>query len=279
MLIYNIVAPVAIFVFAFIMYNCVGHRLITSFYIWLLLFLLFIGSLFARRIIRYIIFAVIILYGRNIQFFLDFTYSLYKGYKIPGKTDNHVTRILVTDLFHRYFRIIHNFHKIPKKPTIFLSNYVKDRVENLACVMLPVDICPMIAKWLSFLQNFITPVIIRGESKQYDIIKEKIKEMHDKGYYVFVYIEKWCSGITDERLGSIRNGIFNIAKDLDVTVTPIAFDRVLYSKYAILKKQNYQICVGDTFKIDDVQYCKYKTRRFLGDRIKYFSKTKFNECY
>ena len=279
MFIYNIVVPAAIFVFAFIMYKCVGHRLIASFYIWLLLFLLFIGSLFARKSIRYIIFAILLLYRRNIQFFFDFACTLYKVHKIPNKTDNHITRVLVSDLFHRNFRIIHNFHKIPKKQTIFLSNYVKDRVENLACMLLPVDICPMVAKWLSFLQNFITPVIIRGELKQYDIMKEKIKEMHGKGYYVFVYIEKWCSSITDERLGSIRNGIFNIAKELDITVTPIAFDRVLYNKYAILEKQNYQICVGDTFKIDDLNDCKYKTRRFLGNRIKYFTQTKFNDCY
>jgi hypothetical protein len=267
---------------ALIMFKCVGHRLVTSFYIWLVLITLSISSIFTRPLISYVIFAILLIYKRNIQFFFDFTQTIYKGYKygkLRNIQNNYITRILVTDFFNRYFRLINNFSNIPKKPTIFLSNYVKDRVENLACMMLPVDICPMLASWLKYLQNFITPIIIRGKSGQYDIMKDKIKEMHDKGFYIFVYIEQQFSSINDDQVGKLRNGVFNIAKELDIDVTPIAFDRVLYSKNYILKKQNYQICVGDTFKVDDIKESKYKTRRFLRDRIRYFNKTKFNNCY
>ena len=278
----NILLPLCIFIIAIIMFRCVGHRLVTSFYVWLGLFTISVSSIFTRPLIRYILFVILLLYRRNIQFFFDFTNTIYKGYKYgksPDRKNNYVTRILVTDFFNRYFRLIHNFDKIPKKPTIFLSNYVNDRVENLSCMMLPVDICPMLATWLKYLQKFITPIIIRGKSGQYDLMKEKIKEMCDKGFYIFVYIEKQFSNINDETLGTLRNGVFSIAKELDIDVTPIAFDRILYSKTYMLKKQNYQICVGDTFKVSSVNESKYKTRRFLGDRIRYFKRTKFNDCY
>jgi hypothetical protein len=268
-------------IIALIMYKCVGYKLIASFYIWVVLISLFISSFFVRPIIKYIIFAILVIYGHNIQFFFDFSSCIYKSFRYRKKNleNNYVTRILVTDLFNKFFRVSHNFEKIPKKSTIFISNYVKDRIENLACIMLPVNICPVMSTALTFLTKFITPVIIKGNSNQYDKMKEKINEMLSKGIYVFIYIEKIHSSITDNDFGVIRNGVFNIAKDLDTTITPIAFDRILYNKYAILVKQNYQICVGDTFKVDNVNDVKYKTRRFFRDKIKYFSKTKFEECY
>lgn len=278
----NILIPLCILIIAIIMFKCVGHRLVTSFYVWLSLFVIIIYSVFTRSFIRYVLYAILYLYRSNIQFFFDFTYTIYKSYqygKLPDRNNNHITRILVTDFFNRYFRVKHNFDKIPKKPTIFLSNYVKDRVENLACMMLPVDICPMLAEWLKYLRNFITPIIIRGKVGQYDIMKEKIKEMHNKGFYIFVYIEKQFSNINDDNIGTLRNGVFSIAKELEIDVTPIAFDRILYNNTFMLEKQNYQICVGDTFRVDNVAESKYKTRRFLTDKIRYFNRTKFDDCY
>ena len=268
-------------IIALIMYKCGGYKLIASLYIWAVLISLFISSFFVRPIIKYIIFTILLIYGRNIQFFFDCSSSLYKcfRYRKNNLENNYVTRVLVTDLFNKYFRFSHNFEKIPKKPTIFVANYVKDRTENMACIMLPVDICPLTSTALTFLTKFITHIIIKGASNQYDKMKEKINEMLSNGFYVFIYIEKICSSITDNDFGFIRNGLFNIAKDLDVSITPVAFDRILYNKYGILEKQNYQICVGDTFKVDTVNDVKYKTRRFFRDKIKYFSKTKFEECY
>jgi hypothetical protein len=273
----SIIIPLCIFITAFVIYKCC-RPLIGSFYIWLCIATLSVISIFVRPIIRYFILSFLILYIRNILLFFDFTYAISTCYAISSRKDNNIARNLVTDLFNRNFRLITNFEKIPKKPTIFVVNYVRDRVENLACVILPVNICPIIAKWLKSLGKLITPIIIRGDEKQYDNMKTQIKDIHDKGFYIFVYIEKCCSYINDESLGTIRNGIFNIAKDLDIEVTPIAFDKILYT-YGMLKKQNYQICVGDTFKVENVNYSKYKTRRFLGDKIKYFKKTKFDNCY
>ena len=269
-------------IIALIMFTCIGVKLIVSLYIWAALIFLFISSFFVRPIIKYIIFTILLIYGRNIQFLVDCSSSLFKTFRYRRKNieNNYVARILFTDLFNKYFRVSHNFEKIPKKPTIFVANYVKDRTENFACIMLPVDICPLTGNRLSYLTKFITHIIIKeGTSNQYDKTKEKINEMLSKGIYVFIYIEKMFSSITDNDFGVIRNGVFNIAKDLDVTITPVAFDRILYNKYGILEKQNYQICVGDTFKVDTVNDVKYKTRRFFRDKIKYFSKTKFEECY
>ena len=271
---YSIIIPLCIFIIAFIVYKC-SFVLIGSFYIWLILIIIFTSSLFTRPVIKYIIFAFLLLYNRNISLFFDFIHTIYTCYKIPDRVDNTIARNLVIDLFNRNFRLIHNFEKLPKTPTILLANYVKDRVENLACIMLPVDICPMVAEPLKGLGNLITPIIVRGESKQYDEMKKQIKDAHDNGFYVFVYIEKCCSYITKDHLGPIRNGIFNIAKDLGITVTPIAFDSILYN-HGMLKKQNYQICVGDTFKVQNINDSKYKTRRFLRDKIKYFNSTKLN---
>lgn len=271
------IIPFSIFLIAFIIYKC-SFVLIGSFYIWFFLVILFSISMFSKPVIRYIIFVFLILYRRNILLFFDFIYSLYMCYTVPNRVDNTTGRHLVLDLFNRNFRVINNFEKLPKTPTIIVANYVKDRVENLACIMLPVDICPMMSRMLKGLGTLITPIIVRKDSNSYDEMKKQIQEMNEKGFYVFVYIEKCCSYITKNHLGPIRNGIFNIAKELDIPVTPVAFDRIVYN-HGVLKKQNYQICVGETFKVDNVNDSKYTTRRFLGNKIKYFNKTKFDNCY
>ena len=72
-------------IIALIMFTCIGVKLIVSLYIWAALIFLFISSFFVRPIIKYIIFTILLIYGRNIQFLVDCSSSLFKTFRYRRK--------------------------------------------------------------------------------------------------------------------------------------------------------------------------------------------------
>jgi len=268
---------VCIFFLLFFIYKLTERNLITTVYIWSVIIFLCICSIFVKWI-RYPVIFLILIYRTNTQFLFGFfnIVSQLKMYKI----DNIIARNLIICWFDKNFKVIHNFENIPSHPTIFLYNYVNDRIENVTCIMIPTHICPVIGlACLNFYKKVINPCIIIKKGGHYDVLREEIRKVYDKGISTFVYVEKVRLGIDWKKIGKIHTGVFKIAKELNITITPIVFDRIFYDKFYILKYQNYQIRVGDTFHVDDVQNSIYKTRRFFQDNIDKFKKTKFFNIY
>ena len=73
---------------------------------------------------------------------------------------------------------------------------------------------------------------------------------------------------------SIRSGLFNISKELNIPITLVAIDYVDIN-YGIMFKQNFNIVIGDTFNVENVSESMYKAKKFYKENITNFMKNKY----
>ena len=275
-----ITIPLCIFIISYIIYKITGYQLIATFYTWCVFLILIIMSIFIPRF-KYIIYIILVIYYNNIKLLVDVSTSVYKIlYKYNKQKDNNIVRNISIDIFNNNFRFIHNFDKIPKIPTIFVVNYVNDRVENIALCTFPINTCSIFAGWLSPLNNILTPIIFRKDKgNDYDNIKNKVLNMHNKGFHIFSYIERPCSSINYKGIGKIRSGMFSIAKELGISVTPVIIDRIQYSNFGLLRKQNFQIYVGDSINVLDIKKSMRDTKNLFKNKMHEFINQKYDNMF
>lgn len=196
-------------------------------------------------------------------------------YPVEKRHDDNKIREIVTKIWKNHFVYSDNFYKLPSHPTIYIANYVNDRVENCACIMIPDRICIVMGS--GFIDNFKLNKIVkhvhgtRKHSGEYEETKIALAEKLKEGISIFSYSSR---PFISDRIGKIRSGMFRIAKELNVTVTPIYFDHIEHS-YGIIPVQRYSIVVGDTFFVDDIDSCVYRAKKFFKKTRKELKKNKF----
>ena len=122
-------------------------------------------------------------------------------------------------MFSSVFRLEHNFEDLPDKPTIFVCNYVKDRLENFACIMIPRNFAIMaggvLAKYKMFglIKHLITKEKVNGS---FSDIEKQIKEKTQKGLSIFSYITSDYVDKKTQYIPRIRKGVFHIAANLNL---------------------------------------------------------------
>lgn len=202
----------------------------------------------------------------------------YNGYYI-SKKDNTEIREDVTRLFKSVFKFKENFYHLPSSPSIIVCHYVYDRFENMASIMIPKNLSIIASRNvinISKLNYIVNNMIPREDYKNsYENIKLDIKKQIEQGNYIFAYITKATHKYT--YIGNMRTGLFSIAKELGVPITPIAIDYIDYS-YGIIHYQNFHMHVGDTSYVEDVRTSMYNTRIFFKNRLKYFQRNKYIMC-
>ena len=202
----------------------------------------------------------------------------YNGYYISQKDDT-VIREDVTDLFKSAFRFRNNFGKLPDKPSIIVCNYCWDRLENLASIIIPRDLAILGGNKfmkMSKLNYLVKYFIITNENgNSYERMKLEIKNHIDNGRYVFVYVSKSASKTC--YISKLRSGMFRIAKELNIPITPLVVD-CIDSYYGVITYQNLYMHVGETFYVDDVDSDMYRTRKFFMERVEYFKRNKYIMC-
>lgn len=227
---------------------------------------------------------IIVFYHRNIVtsvHLLKIIFKLVFIHPSSKRQNNDIPREIVTHGFEQYFHFKTNFECIPKTPTIFVANYVSDRFENIACITIPNisiilgNVCVDKVKIHKIIKNVI---VKKHSTNQYDSIKTQIDEHYKNGSSLFAYIEE-PSTVIGDGVGRLRSGMFSIAKELNITVTPVVFDHIEYNKLGMIYDQNYRIKIGETFHVHDVKQCKYITRKFYRDTLKEFKKKKFENIY
>lgn len=222
---------------------------------------------------------VIIVYRINISILGDLLGVAYNGYKgkyIENDTrkDDHVLRTDVTRILSSHFRFTHNFDRLPAYPTIIVANYIYDRIENIACITIPKDLCIVMGQSfvkIAKLDRIIKNFIFRYETVktgQYDSIKEQARQKLNEGFSIFAYVSK-CTQYRNGYVGKVRSGMFRIAKELNVPVTPITIDFIKHNN-GIIENQRFRIKVGETFKVDDIGQAVYYTRNFFRKTLKSF---------
>lgn len=172
------------------------------------------------------------------------------------------------------FRFVHNYHKLPSKPTIFVLNYCIDRTEHSLCLTIPREIT-VIAKSI-FGKVLGHNIAVPKGKGNYDLVKEKVKENLSKGRDIIAYIN---APSYYRYIGSMSSGMFSIAREIGATITPIAFDTIKLSRFLTIPKQNLCVKVGETFNPESIGMAKIRCRKFFKESLKEFDKNKYNFQY
>jgi hypothetical protein len=226
---------------------------------------------------------IIIIYRKSIIFFYDIynTIYIYKYIKpISTRSTNTVIIQSVQSIFKKHFKLIHNFDKLPMHPTIYICNYVRDRYENIACMLIPRECAIVMIKpimKITGFDNLLQNIITRNHNGGGDLnnIKNQVDTHIKKGTSVFVY-----GSIPSHNgmIGRVRKGMFVIAKQLGITITQVAIDYISHN-VGIIPYQRFEIKIGETFHVQDPGTGSIKTRRFYKKSLREFTRKKFLTGY
>lgn len=221
-----------------------------------------------------IIITVLVIYHRNLMFlFKTIDILITQYHHLPPVKHRYTDVVLrndVTRLFSSMFTFEHNFENLPKTPTILVCNYVKDRLENFACIMIPKNFAIMaggvLAKYKMFglIKHLITKEKVNGS---FSDIERQIKEKTQKGLSIFSYITSDYIDKKEKYIPRIRKGVFHIASNLNLPITPVYIDSI-DTYCGIILKKTFKITIGETMKVANVPQAIYKTRLFYRDQIK-----------
>ena len=200
------------------------------------------------------------------------------GFVTPLSTriDDSELRTSVQQIFTEHFMLKTNFDQFPERPSIIVANYCKDRMENMACVLLPGKIAIMMRRGLTILglHKLVKWPLFTEESGNYEKTKNLVMGHALQGHHVFGYITTKTL-MRPDLFVKIRSGMFSIAKDLGIPVTPVAFDYIDMGPLGQIPPQNYEIRVGKTEHVTNVQLSMRKTMHFFRDTMTEFIKNKY----
>jgi len=195
---------------------------------------------------------------------------------LKTRTDDSKLRSIVEYSFDKVLILKKDFSKLPDKPTIFVCNYCNDRVENLACILIPKDIAIMMRDGLkktAKLDKLVQWPIFTKEKNNYEHTKSEIVKHIKEGRSILSYITKYPR-LRPNYIQSIRSGLFNISKELNIPITLVAIDYADINN-GIMYKQNFNIVIGDTFNVENVSESIYKTKKFYKKTMTNFMKNKY----
>lgn len=228
---------------------------------------------------KIVISVIILLYLRSLIFLMSIfktVFSIVRNYPVALRKDDEPVRKAVMNIMNTTFKFSHNYEKIPEHPTIFVANYVDDRTENIMCITIPSRLCIVMGD--GFIHNIKLHKIVKHVygtkpgNGQYEEVREALRKKVELGVSPFAYCSRPKRG---RILGEVRSGMFRIAKDLGITVTPIYFDHIRHYG-GIIPYQNYKIVVGDTFYVEDIDESVIRVRNFFQRTQKVLEKDKFN---
>lgn len=226
-----------------------------------------------------IIIIVVTIYRNNIILTTRIVSSVVKTiYNNPPSTrsDDAILRNIVEDSFGSTFKLHKEFDKFPSQPSILVCNYCKDRMENSACILFPADLAIMMRDGLKktvHLHKIVKWPIYTKAKGNYEDTKKQVKEHMKQGRHVFTYITKHPK-LRPDYIPVIRSGMFSIAKELGVPVTPVCIDYIDTNMGAITY-QNFRIRVGDTFMVDDINDSATRTKTFFKETMSEFIRRKY----
>ena len=226
-----------------------------------------------------IIVTILIIFKNNLSVNGKSVISIINAaYIKPLKTriDDSKLRNIVEYSFDNVLILKKDFSKLPDKPTIFVCNYCNDRIENLACILIPKDIAIMMRDGLkktTKLDKLVQWPIFTKEKNNYEHTKNEIIKHTKEGRSVLSYITKY-QRLRPNYIQSVRSGLFNISKELNIPITLVAIDYADIIN-GIMYKQNFNIVIGDTFFVENVKDSIYTAKQFYKNTLTSFMKKKY----
>jgi len=242
----------------------------------------------------------VLVYFLIIYFLKIFKQKIYRNiiFNLPKILFNKKEyKNLTLNTFYKNQLILkHNFDNIPKFNTIFVANYPITKIEYMISNIIPVDICLVASSKISFLLNFFynkENFILANVSNKnsYNNVEKKIKNKI-KTKSIFSYVENIDGKKASKsskyigRIGSgknqicqFRTGMFNIAKNNNLPITPIFIDYIVVNENGYIPKQNLEIKIGPTqIMTDNINIQTYieNIRKFYKNSKKICKINKFN---
>ena len=240
--------------------------------LWIIIILILIKKFLKQKRVKMVLFLIVIVIFFRVQilyFMLTFTALL------SGNIECHPcnTRFLYRNLLYPKFL----GNELPKTPTIILANYPSTYIEYLINDLLSDKICILLYNG-SVLQSRIVNyfytkdrILFVGKGNQFNETQKKIKDKISEGYSVLVYPEKkYFFRPTKYDITTLHSGAFNIAKNIDCTITPIVFDHVDHNMGFILNN-NFKIYIDRTRKIDNVDLEIDNVTKLFKRKLQFFS--------
>lgn len=175
-------------------------------------------------------------------------------------------------IFHKCLRLQLDYSLLPKHPTIFVSNYPSNYIEYTANTLLAQKMCLLLwgdaikSVQLIYGKDNLIGVNKGSFDKTQEIIMRKMKE----GYSIFAYIEKdYTLRKSIYTIDSLRTGMFTIAKNLGVTITPVVFDHFEHS-FGIVNDNVYKIFVDKTRIVTDVEEEVLQVSNLFKRKLRHF---------
>lgn len=223
---------------------------------------------------------ILSIYQKNLTIFGTLFVKIYNIIyinTIEKRKDNTELVEIVKQIYIPNFNLITDFSKLPDTPSIIVCNYCHDRIENLACILIPRHIVIMMRDQVRNTTKLDKIVKWRIETKDkdsYEDTKKQILEHTRQGRSIFTYITKHPKHKINY-ISKIRTGVFHIAKELDIPITPIVID-FIDTKFGSIPYQNFRIITGETFKVTNVKKQVYVTKVFFRNTLSFCIKNKKN---
>lgn len=151
--------------------------------------------------------------------------------------------------------------KIPEKPTIYVANYCSDRFENLACVLLPTTLTVVMNQNVNFHSKWVDTIETIDYQKNFQNVKRQVKNAIQKNS-IFAYVSLQSFGI-----GKIRTGMFRIAHELDLEVTPVFISKIKLNYFGMKTNSDFFIKIGKSFRVENISEAVFDTRKFFLDAV------------
>lgn len=176
-------------------------------------------------------------------------------------------------------RIVTNFTKLPNHPTMILANYCKDRCENPMCIILPRNLSIIMQegfKRVNMSGIIHHPIYVKGHGQgNFEYIKKEVRKTVKHGNDVFAYIN---NPSYFGYIGKIRSGMFRIAIELGISITPVCFD-FIDTKLGVIPNQNYCVKIGETIYDKNLTEAIHRVRKFYINTLAEFKTNKYNPYF
>ena len=179
-----------------------------------------------------------------------------------------ITDKIITNTYNNLFHFCHNFRELPQINTIFVANHPHNPLDYAAFKMIPKKVA-IVAGGLHFLVRWTCDkndyiLFNNNKGKNFSELKDKIKDKI-KHMSILVFVENYKSvSLTDSgrKIARLRSGIFSIAKDLNIPVTPLVIDRI-HESWGRVHEQPFRMKIGKTFMVTNPKLNSLQTHKFM----------------
>lgn len=166
--------------------------------------------------------------------------------------------------FASYFRLHHNLDTLRKQPHLIVANYPNDRIESFVAWMLPCSFAYVVKQTVETnlnMRNRVHCIVVPESPHAYAATRDAVRDAFARGLHVFTYVNN-PSPIDARHFDRYRTGMFRIAQDLGVPVTPMTVDQLEWHN-GVLHEQTFAVQLGDPFRVTDPERDLQATHRWF----------------